>query len=410
MRAMAQTSNTLFIGLLYVAGVVQGLALVTFPAAGAILTSPSGFNLGSAQYGALFIPQVGMAMFASGLGPRLARWLGLFGLLMLGLGGDLASMVLLSASPLLIGTHAAPLVLGVATGALGLGFGATVTALNTLVEGLFPRRADGAVLALNALLGLGTALAPVLVALFSALGAWWALPLLTAVLAAALMIVLALNAPPRAAKEAAGAPRGLPPRFWLYAAAALLYGVVETLNGNWATLYLSSERGVSATDAAYALAAFWLTATLGRVALALLGRWLPARWVYVALPVLLAVAFAFVARVSGAAAGILAFAAAGLACSAILPLTISFGGAEFPTRAATISGELIAFYQIGYGVAAFGVGPLHAVGGFAYSTAFGVGGGVALILAGVALLVARHPAQASPAGVAQKDHAMGRGR
>ena len=48
-------------------------------------------------------------------------------------------------------------------------------ALNTLVEGLSPDRADGAVLALNALLGLGTALAPVLVALFTGLGAWWAL-------------------------------------------------------------------------------------------------------------------------------------------------------------------------------------------------------------------------------------------
>jgi hypothetical protein len=140
------------------------------------------------------------------------------------------------------------------------------------------------VLALNALLGLGTALAPTLVALFSALGAWWALPLLTAILLAALLIAFALNAPPSAANGAAGAPRGLPRRFWLDAAAALLFGVVETLNRNWATLCLSAERGVSATDASYALAAFWLTVTLGRVAFALVDRLLPARWVYVALP------------------------------------------------------------------------------------------------------------------------------
>jgi len=386
---MPQASRKLTIALLYLAGIVQGVALVTFPAAGTIFASPSGFNLSSAEYGAMFIPQVGMAMFAAGLGPRLARRLGLFGLLLLGLGGDLASMALLSASPLLIGTHAALPLLCVATGALGLGFGATVTALNTLVEGLFPGRADGAVLTLNALLGLGTALAPVMVALFSAMGAWWALPLLTAILVAALMLAFALNAPPAAANADAGAPRGLPSRFWLYAAAALLYGVVETLSGNWATLYLSSERHVSATDASYALTAFWFSVTLGRVMFALLDRRLPARWVYVALPVGLAIVFELVARADGAAAGIGGFAAAGLACSAMLPLTISFGGAEFPSRAATISGELIAFYQIGYGLAAFGIGPAHALGGLAYSTAFSLGGLVALILGAVAYLVAR---------------------
>jgi len=44
-------------------------------------------------------------------------------------------------------------------GALGLGFGATVMALNTLVEGFFPNSAEGAVLVLYALLGVGTALA-----------------------------------------------------------------------------------------------------------------------------------------------------------------------------------------------------------------------------------------------------------
>ena len=41
----------------------------------------------------------------------------------------------------------------VATGALGLGFGATVMALNTYAETFFPASADQAVLVLNALLG-----------------------------------------------------------------------------------------------------------------------------------------------------------------------------------------------------------------------------------------------------------------
>ena len=116
-------------------------------------------------------------------GPWLARRLGLRGVLLLGLGGDLAVDGAALGEPAADRLGRRIVLLCVATGALGLGFGATVMALNTLVEGLFPGRADGAVLALNALLGLGTALAPLLVALFTALGAWWALPLLMAILA-----------------------------------------------------------------------------------------------------------------------------------------------------------------------------------------------------------------------------------
>ena len=206
-----------------------------------------------------------------------------------------------------------------ATGALGFGFGATVTTLNTLVERLAADRADAAVLTLNALLGVGTALAPALVALFAALGVWWALPLLTAIFAAALLVSLAASTSalgPAAAAVVAGA--GLPRRFWLYAAAALLYGIVETLCGNWATLYLSTQRAVPAANASYALTAFWLMVTLGRVALAASGRWLPAKWTYVALPLALAVVFQLVAHADGALIGTLAFGAAGLACSGVL--------------------------------------------------------------------------------------------
>ncbi len=392
---MPQGVGKFTIGLLYLAGAVQGLALVTFPAASAIFVSPSGFNLSGAQYGAMFIPQVALAIFASALGPWLARRLGMRGVLLLGLGGDVLSMALLSASPLLIGSIAAYVLLCVATGALGLGFGATVMTLNTLVEGLFPNSADGAVLALNALLGLGTALAPLLVALFAALGAWWALPLLMTILTASLLFTfVASNAPLGPAYHASRAEGGFPQRFWLYAAAALLYGAVETLNGNWATLYLSTQRHVTAQDASFALTAFWFMVTLGRVIFALLDRLLSAKLVYVALPVLLAVVFQFVVRVDSATAGVAAFAAAGLACSAILPLSNSFSGAEFPRRAATMSGELIAFYQVGYGVAAFGVGPMRELGSLDYSAAFSIGGPIALILGVVALLVVRHPALA----------------
>ena len=169
------------IGVVYVAGVVQGLALVTFPAASSIFTSPQGFGFDNTRYGAMFIPQVVLAILASGLAPKLAQRWSLRRVLLAGFAGDIVSMTLLAVSRLLLGAPDIAFgVLLVATAALGFGFGATVMALNTYAEAFFPAAVDRAVLVLNALLGVGTALAPVLVAAVLALGAWWLLPVAVA--------------------------------------------------------------------------------------------------------------------------------------------------------------------------------------------------------------------------------------
>jgi FHS family glucose/mannose:H+ symporter-like MFS transporter len=383
------------IALIYLAGVVQGLALVTFPAASAIFTSPDGFGFDSTRYGAMFLPQVLLAVLASALAPKLAQRWGLRRVLLIGLAGDVASMALLAVSRLLIALpDTAFAVLLVATGALGLGFGATVMALNTYVEAFFPRSSDRAVLILNALLGVGTALAPLLIAVVVAIGAWWLLPLLVACILIVMFsfaLLQPLNISSAAADYTTPAHGNgkLPHRFWLYAAAVFSYGVVETLNGNWAVLYLSSERGASARSASLALTAFWVAVTVGRVFVAVISRWIPARWIYVALPMLLVLIFQVVARVHGDIGGIVGFALAGLACSAFLPLSISFGGNEFPQLAAKIAGNLIAFYQLGYGVAAFGIGPLRDWVGLSFHTIFAAGGLVAALVALFALLVIR---------------------
>jgi MFS transporter, FHS family, glucose/mannose:H+ symporter len=392
------TASRAEIGVVYFAAVVQGLALVTFPAASSIFTSPDGFGFDSTRYGTMFLPQVALAVLASALAPKLARRWGLRRVLLIGFAGDIVSMALLALSRLLLG--APDLAFGmllIATGALGLGFGATVMAINTYAETFFPESADRAVLVLNALLGLGTALAPVLVAIVVAMGAWWLLPAVVACILA-LVLGVALREPLRASAESAGtsaaAPIGwgdLPLRFWLYAAAVFLYGIVETLNGNWAMLYLSGERGVSARGASFALTAFWVMVTVGRVLIAVISRRVPARWIYLGLPILLIVVFQLAARVQGETGGILSFGFAGLACSAFLPLSISFAGREFPQLSAVMAGGLIAFYQLGYGVAAFGIGPLRDVIGLAFSTILAAGSIVAAPLAIIALFVIRRP-------------------
>ena len=395
MSASATASRT-EIGLVYVAAVVQGLALVTFPAASSIFTSPDGFGFDSTRYGALFLPQVLLAILASAFAPRLARRWSLRRVLLAGLAGDVVSMTLLALSRLLLGMPDMAFgVLLLATGALGLGFGATVMALNTYAEAFFPKRADRAVLALNALLGLGTALAPVLVAIVVALGAWWLLPVVVACIAV-LLFGVAYAQPLRLHVGNADADRptslnwiDLPRRFWLYAAAVFVYGIVETLNGNWAMLYLSSERGVSTQGASFALAAFWVMVTAGRVLIALISQLVPARWIYVALPALSLVVFQLASQVQSEAGGIIVFGLAGLACSGFLPLSISFAGGEFPRLSAVMAGGLIAFYQLGYGVAAFPIGPLQGLFGLSFSTVFAAGSVVAAPIIVIAWLIIR---------------------
>src|SRR5215831_10771845 len=235
---MAQRSE---VAAIYTAGIVQGLALVTFPAASTVFTSANDFGLSSTEYGGMFVPQAITAISASLLGAGLIRRLRIKRIYLLGLTANLVSMVLLFSSQFFLSTGGIAYgMLLLATASLGIGFGLTVPALNTFTAAFFPQRIDSAVLVLNALLGLGTVLAPVFVAVFIGLGIWWGLPLLAVVLLLALLL-FSLPLPLQAETDKTTQSQGktaLPARFWVFAAFALLYGVCETMNGNWATLYM----------------------------------------------------------------------------------------------------------------------------------------------------------------------------
>ena len=391
-------------GLVYTAGLIQGLALVCFPAASSILTSPTGYDLSAAQYGLMFAPQVVLAISAAALTPVLARRWTLQRVLLVGLAANLVAMLLLVVSQVPAPSSAAYLLLLGATGALGLGFGSGVSALNTFAAALVPGREDRSVLTLNVLLGLGTALAPVLIAVL--LPNWWLLPLgvsvaLVAAIGASLRIRLDPGASP--ARSAGGRVR-LPGRFWWYAAAVVLYGICETLFGNWSSLYLSGQRGLGVAVASAALAAFWACVTIGRVIVAVLPARIPPTAVYLVLPVLIVGADVAVSAARTPVTAVLAYAAAGLACSAMLPLSVSFAGREFPRLGATSSGELIAGYQVGYGVAAFGVAPLTAATGLAMSGVYLTGAAVALALVAVAAVIARGAALHRPSPTLPSPH------
>jgi MFS family permease len=369
------------------AGLVQGIVLVTFPAASSIFTNSTDYDLSRSEYGAMFAPQVVTAVLASLLGagllfPSLASRVREKSVYLTGLAADLAAMLLLILSWLVVGHHGAAYgLLLAATACLGCGFGLTVPSLNTFAAAFHPSAPDRAVLVLNALLGLGTALAPAFVAIFVGIGFWVGLPIAAACLLAGLVAVslrLPLDpspAQPSTARQPGGQspPAGhsrlaaralrLPSGLGVFAVFALLYGFCETMNGNWSGLDVTSL-GVSPSSASLALTGFWTLVTAGRVLVAAVQRWLPSRAAYHILPFVLAGAFVLIAVLprDAPAAAVAAFCLAGLGCSALLPLTISFGQEKLTDSQAMVAGGVIGAYQLGYGVAAFGVGPLTSAG------------------------------------------------
>jgi Na+/melibiose symporter-like transporter len=380
--------------------VVQGIVLVTFPAASTIFTDPSEYDLSSTQYGALFLPQVVTAITAALLGASLGSRIGTKRVYLIGLVAGLVSMALLIVSSFVTDQQElAHVLLLMATASLGAGFGFTVPALNTFTAAFNPGAVDRSILVLNALLGLGTVLPPVFVAIFDGLGFWWGLPVLSASLLVALVLV-SLRLPLRVAvprPAEATARVGIPRRFWVYAGFAVLYGVCETINGNWAQLDMTSDVGASTTQAALALTAFWGMVTVGRLLFAAVQRVFPARLTFHVLPFVLTGAFVLIALLPDDAPGlgIVAFGLAGLGCSALLPLTISFGQEELAAVAAATAGGVIAFYQLGYGIAAFGTGPL-VDGGVSLPTIYGIAAGVAVAMGLWSFVVAgRRPSPAT---------------
>jgi hypothetical protein len=106
-----------------------------------------------------------------------------------------------------------------------------------------------------------------------------------------------------------------------------------------------------------------------------------------------------------AGSGVIAFGLAGLGCSALLPLTISFGQERLVSMSASAAGGVIACYQFGYGIAAFGVGPLRSAG-FTLPEIYGASAVAAVLLGALSPVIARgrpspaalHPRPASHLG------------
>lgn len=378
------------IAIIYLTGLVLGITLVTFPAAGTLLTSTHAQGLSSGEYGLLFIPMNIGAIGAALFGGNLAARYGLKPIFLCGLTGNIASMLLFASSTLFFGHHA--LVYGVMLAALlmmGLGFGGTLTVLNTYAAHFFPARVSTALTALHTLLGIGCALAPLFFNIFMERGIWWGEPL---TLTSVLVIIAAFSAAfldREPADVESKMAKKTPRLLWMFILVAFLYGYCETVFGNWSTLYLTQIKHLTASDAGIALSVFWATVTAGRLLITVGSVYVSPGKIYALLPPLIFGAYAVLPYMMGATPNILIFAAAGLACSGMLPLTIGFAQADYPPFAAVASGRLIASYMLGYGIASYGVGAAIDRTMVSLNDVYAYAAPVALFLAACSLMLLR---------------------
>jgi predicted MFS family arabinose efflux permease len=99
------------------------------------------------------------------------------------------------------------------------------------------------------------------------------------------------------------------------------------------------------------------------------------------------VALLLVPTAHTATAGILVFAFGGLACSGFFPMTVGYGETTFPRFVELAAGWLIAAYQLGYGLAAFGGGALQ--GRVSLASLFRIAAVLALAMGVLAVPIAR---------------------
>lgn len=346
------------VGIVYLAGLLQGCAFVLIPALGGVLRSAP-FDLSAGSYGALFLPETAGAIASALVAGRFEQRLGAGGVFRLGVTCNIAAALLLAASAAFAGSAGAFPLLLAETALLGFGFGLTLSVINHFAAALFPQAAVTAVTVLNAVIGGATALSPLILQAFQTLGRWWLWPL---VIGAAFLVLLAL---PRLDGQRAASPErndGDTSRARLlvmYASAVFIYAIVEGSFGSWISVY-ASEQHFAAHQGALALAAFWGTMTLLRLLLGMASaRALSPRTLYLIAPIAIAAGFIAVAQVTTPTGLVIAFAAAGAACSIYYPFSMSFALDAFPDAQTRTAGVLVAALMAGEGIGSWLLGPLQ---------------------------------------------------
>jgi fucose permease len=353
---MLPTYRPTEIAFVYAIAFFQGIGNIVFPASAAVFKSHHRFS--DSDYGLLYLALIFFAILSSLAAAFLVRHISLKLILLIGIFGYAFSQAILALSyPM----HSHALVL-ISISVLGIGFGFTGTAVNFYPTQFFPLHHDAAIIFVHVAFGIGATISPALLALAEHTIGWVAYPLLTALIMfslATFSLTLPLQATvPKSSHE--HTPSSIPFELWLFCAIAVLYALCEATFSNWAVIFLREAKGLSEQRAGLGLSVFWFALTVGRFAASVLARRIGAEKIYLALPLLMTLAFLLLPAVSGALPLLLCFSLAGLGCSAFFPLNVSLAMRYFPEHAATTGGLMSAFVMLGIGFASYGIAPLRA--------------------------------------------------
>jgi len=331
----------------FAASFLAGLGVVAYPASGTVLRAVH--PLSDLAWGGLFLAHMVGVGIGSAWGARRESFT-------MGIAAIAASAASALALWLVPSAWAASL-LWIGAGSAGLGFGLLAGPLNSLPALLFPKRPEGALIMLHTIQGLGFAAGPMAVAVLGEL--WLVLPGVVLMSSVGLIAVARVPSivPPknRPIQTKAIAP---------FVAVVLLYAAVEGTFVNWAPIYLNEDRGVASGTAVFAISFFWGGMLLGRgVLAALVGRLGPQR-TWLALPIMMALVLLLLPFASGPVSGLVLFAAAGVSCSAFLPLTLAFATKRFAGRESAVASVLVATLAVGVGTGSFLLGALRELASF----------------------------------------------
>lgn len=357
---MNHPSNSLrhSVACVYGASLIMGALAVTFAASSQVLRARLG--IGDTLYGALFLPWFGLAVIVALMAPWFLRRWSLRGLFLTGMA--VQPIVLLCFA----GSIYLPRPFGLALLIVGLllfslGAGTSGITMNTAAGEIFPRARSGALSALHALLAIGAASWPLVIALAIRAERWTMAPLGLAVLVA-ILVLLARRHPIQglaAMKVPEHGRTDVPLRLLVRASTVLIYGIWEATLTAWAVIYATEDLQLTMTVGAGALSCFWVAMAGGRLAGMLVMRHLaPTRFAYVLL-VAVMIAFTIIARVASAPGILLGYALAGLASSAIFPIMLGLAADEQPTRLPQVTAVFSVAVVLGLATGAFGVGPLR---------------------------------------------------
>lgn len=326
---------------------LAGLGVVTYPASSGVMRSLH--PLTDVEWGGLFLAHM-IGVIAGSMSPSRHRSFQR-GLAAVATSGAVAVTLWFAPSSWAAG------VLWLGAGTMGLGFGLLAGPLNALPGQLYPKRAESALIALHAVQGVGFASGPIAVAWLG--GAWLVIPG-TLIAAALLLSRVSVPVPVEQPEQKGVAPRALLP----FVAVVLLYAIVEGTFANWAPIFLQDERGVAPATAVVSISMFWGGILVGRVLFALLVLRLGARRTWLGLPLAMALVLFLLPVAEGAWSGLALFAAAGVACSAFLPLTLAFATKRFSGRESAVASVLIASLAVGIGMGSFLLGVLRQLASF----------------------------------------------